>query len=395
MKAAFALSKEQRIDELAKALLREYMHRKGYKKTLAAFDEENPRSESTISSRLAMNETMALGVMAARNKATRNPPYATIMEMLCAHRLRKRNLVHQKAATSEVSEGGGEESGAAGKPTVCFDPNDFDNYNSSDEEAALEGAVTAHRAAIEARKAENEELVAAGKKKKKKDKEQKKDKEKKKDKSEKGEKKKKAGGLDPALEAAKATVSSLPIGKDSSAALQRGSGWVPGANIHIPEVGLGSGGGDRPLEALSNPPSFLAGSGMHLSTDRVQADPSQQWEGSLKDRKGSFNSGSGSGSLSPESSFREDPALNVSPDHFKKLYNPNAKSEKGVLSSRSGNMQGVSFAAAMAKDKEAMKAAAAGKGAAVADSPGGTNGSSPTSNGEKKGRRVKILVDDP
>lgn len=41
----------ERIGELAKALLREFMHKRGYKETLKAFDAECPRGSGTLDSR--------------------------------------------------------------------------------------------------------------------------------------------------------------------------------------------------------------------------------------------------------------------------------------------------------------------------------------------------------
>eukprot|EP00760_Papus_ankaliazontas_P012805 PhM_4_TR15565/c0_g1_i1/m.98406 len=97
--AAAALSAPERVEELAQALLREFMHKKKYYKTLQQFDTEKPRTEKTIGSRSVMNDLMAL--TSVRERLTHSDDCevdvkaATIMEVLCAQRLGKRSLAHE------------------------------------------------------------------------------------------------------------------------------------------------------------------------------------------------------------------------------------------------------------------------------------------------------------
>lgn len=82
---------EEEVEQLAQALLREYMHKKGFLKTLQKFDVENPRNERTITSRAVMHCSMHLAPIVGRELGTTNNKklQVTFMELLCSYRLRK------------------------------------------------------------------------------------------------------------------------------------------------------------------------------------------------------------------------------------------------------------------------------------------------------------------
>ena len=84
----FDLPHDDQVDLLAQALLREYMHKKKFKATLEAFDEENPRNEKTVSQRSVMCELMYLSTEVQTGLKSRG--IDTIMEMLCAGRVEKK-----------------------------------------------------------------------------------------------------------------------------------------------------------------------------------------------------------------------------------------------------------------------------------------------------------------
>lgn len=92
-----SLSTREQVDLLAQALLREYMHRRGFRETLKTFDAENPRDERTISSRAIMQSLLNIPVAGrisrlrptkGANGKDQNP---TFMEELCSYRLTKRS----------------------------------------------------------------------------------------------------------------------------------------------------------------------------------------------------------------------------------------------------------------------------------------------------------------
>lgn len=144
------LPARQQIDLLAQALLREYMHRKGYKGTLAAFDSENPRTEITISSRQLMTQLMQLHKMQDRNrmaasaatsssasskKSSQKEPsaansgglFSTIMEILCSYRIRKRAI--------RTIQSGNSDPASLEKLNVFLRTIGCGNEDSSDDEA--------------------------------------------------------------------------------------------------------------------------------------------------------------------------------------------------------------------------------------------------------------------
>eukprot|EP00667_Euglena_gracilis_P024666 EG_transcript_28498 len=67
------------VELLSQALLREYMHKKGFRATLAQFDVEQPRTSKSISSRLQMSRMLDLSPTGAA--------YTTFMEMIIEARL--------------------------------------------------------------------------------------------------------------------------------------------------------------------------------------------------------------------------------------------------------------------------------------------------------------------
>ena len=80
------------LDEVAKALLREYMHKRGHVDALRAFDEEDPRTPHTIQSRKLMAELMFL--------PPGSKPKGSVMEHVCAARIRKRFCSADEAAVA-------------------------------------------------------------------------------------------------------------------------------------------------------------------------------------------------------------------------------------------------------------------------------------------------------
>ncbi|CCW62059.1 unnamed protein product [Phytomonas sp. EM1] len=96
----YSMPHEQQVQLLSDALLREFMHRRGFLDTLKTFDEENPRDVDTISSRALMSDLMALD--AKSQQRLKSQGIETIMEMLCALRVEHRQEVEQLAAEANA-----------------------------------------------------------------------------------------------------------------------------------------------------------------------------------------------------------------------------------------------------------------------------------------------------
>eukprot|EP01065_Artemidia_motanka_P048176 TRINITY_DN7719_c0_g1_i1.p1 TRINITY_DN7719_c0_g1~~TRINITY_DN7719_c0_g1_i1.p1 ORF type:complete len:666 (+),score=182.92 TRINITY_DN7719_c0_g1_i1:93-2090(+) len=90
------------VDELAQALLREFMHRKNFLQTLAAFDRESPRSSRTIASRLLMGDMMHIQDTQRRMKEEGRDA-ETIMGMLCMLRMERRDRANAREGDDDSS----------------------------------------------------------------------------------------------------------------------------------------------------------------------------------------------------------------------------------------------------------------------------------------------------
>lgn len=154
-----SLSTSQQVDLLAQALLREFLHRRGFRDTLRAFDEECPRGESTISSRMVMRRLLNIPVAGRQSRLVPSPqskaPPATLMEEVCSHRLVKREYT---------------------KHLIVNESNMFEQDPSDSERDRLVARVQERETAIavaEAQKAEGLRLLAEREEKKRKKKEKK------------------------------------------------------------------------------------------------------------------------------------------------------------------------------------------------------------------------------
>ncbi|KPA86142.1 hypothetical protein ABB37_00392 [Leptomonas pyrrhocoris] len=92
----YTMIHEDQVQLLSDALLREYMHRRGFRATLKAFDEEHPRDDNTISSRAVMSDLMAL--QPDDQQRMKGEGIETIMEMLCNLRVERRVEVEKLTA---------------------------------------------------------------------------------------------------------------------------------------------------------------------------------------------------------------------------------------------------------------------------------------------------------
>eukprot|EP01062_Namystynia_karyoxenos_P033296 TRINITY_DN24500_c1_g1_i1.p1 TRINITY_DN24500_c1_g1~~TRINITY_DN24500_c1_g1_i1.p1 ORF type:complete len:733 (+),score=212.54 TRINITY_DN24500_c1_g1_i1:86-2284(+) len=99
----WSCSREEQVEELAQALLREYMHRKGFRDTLAAFDQEQPRTARTIGSRALMGDMMHIQKMQQQAKQS-GAKNVTIMGMLAESRLQRRDRALASGGATDESD---------------------------------------------------------------------------------------------------------------------------------------------------------------------------------------------------------------------------------------------------------------------------------------------------
>jgi hypothetical protein len=367
------LSPSEAVEQLAQALLREYMHRKGAKATLAIFDEENPRTEKTIGSRAVMTSLMHMEAIQARNKR-RPQPLATFMEQLCGYRLRKRSISKQSTHRDELDS---DEDATMRVPSA---PPRDDVANATSRRDALHHRLQEVTRAREAALAAVSAATPAGTKVKreKKTKEHTTDTGEPGHKAEKKSKKSKKlsaddnpsgsrGNFDP-LGLAGSTVNvntnDLELSSSLLAAGRRGSWsapsgsavgqkWNPGSGSNVPEVGLGAGAGAVGTgagdEGPRAPPKYLAGAGMELMGTRVRAaasrDDVRHFADSPPKRKSSFTAAVDDEPQTPEDTL-------LPPDYFQSKYNPAAKGQPVLKKTSPPGPQAASPASVSSEPKD-------------------------------------------
>lgn len=82
------------VEEVSSSLVREYLSRKGLKKTIACMDEEHPRTVASINNRSHLRQILSLDHLYKQNKIE-NSPFKTLLEIIVKFMI--------KSATAEVN----------------------------------------------------------------------------------------------------------------------------------------------------------------------------------------------------------------------------------------------------------------------------------------------------
>lgn len=72
------------VEEVSSSLVREYLSRKGLKKTIACMDEEHPRTVTSINNRSHLRQILSLDTLYKKNKIE-NSPFKTLLEIIVKH----------------------------------------------------------------------------------------------------------------------------------------------------------------------------------------------------------------------------------------------------------------------------------------------------------------------
>ncbi|XP_026201038.1 probable ubiquitin carboxyl-terminal hydrolase MINDY-4 [Anabas testudineus] len=72
------------VEEVSSSLVREYLSRKGLKKTIACMDEEHPRTEASINNRSQLRQILNIEHLYGQNKI-QNSPLKTLLEIIVKH----------------------------------------------------------------------------------------------------------------------------------------------------------------------------------------------------------------------------------------------------------------------------------------------------------------------
>ncbi|XP_056132879.1 probable ubiquitin carboxyl-terminal hydrolase MINDY-4 [Lampris incognitus] len=72
------------VEDVSSSLVREYLSRKGLKRTMACLDEEHPRTEASINNRSDLRQILHMEGLYKKNKVQKNP-LRTLLEMMVKH----------------------------------------------------------------------------------------------------------------------------------------------------------------------------------------------------------------------------------------------------------------------------------------------------------------------
>ncbi|KAI5610428.1 putative ubiquitin carboxyl-terminal hydrolase MINDY-4 [Silurus asotus] len=124
------------VQEVAAAVVREYLSRKGLKKTIACMDEEFPRTNSSINNRSELCRVLHLESLYKKNKCDEQP-MKTMLEIMTKERMKKGGDVRRhpsqtdQSLEKDSSKPPSEPASAA--PSIANDDDD-DYYDDYDEE---------------------------------------------------------------------------------------------------------------------------------------------------------------------------------------------------------------------------------------------------------------------
>ncbi|XP_022071808.1 probable ubiquitin carboxyl-terminal hydrolase MINDY-4 isoform X2 [Acanthochromis polyacanthus] len=76
------------VEEVSSSLVREYLSRKGLKRTMACMDEEHPRTEASINNRSQLRHILNIEDLYRKNKV-QDSPLKTLLEMIVKHHIER------------------------------------------------------------------------------------------------------------------------------------------------------------------------------------------------------------------------------------------------------------------------------------------------------------------
>ncbi|XP_032381729.1 probable ubiquitin carboxyl-terminal hydrolase MINDY-4 isoform X1 [Etheostoma spectabile] len=74
------------VEEVSLSIVREYLSRKGLRRTIACMDEEHPRTEASVNNRSHLRQILNMEGLYRKNKAL-NSPLKTLLEIIVKHRI--------------------------------------------------------------------------------------------------------------------------------------------------------------------------------------------------------------------------------------------------------------------------------------------------------------------
>ncbi|XP_035997073.1 probable ubiquitin carboxyl-terminal hydrolase MINDY-4 isoform X2 [Fundulus heteroclitus] len=89
------------VEEVSSSLVREYLSRKGLKRTIACMDEEHPRTQASINNRSLLKQLLNIEDLYRKNKVQKSP-LKTLLEIIVKHHIER--LRPEKIPTGEAAE---------------------------------------------------------------------------------------------------------------------------------------------------------------------------------------------------------------------------------------------------------------------------------------------------
>ncbi|XP_058495019.1 probable ubiquitin carboxyl-terminal hydrolase MINDY-4 isoform X2 [Solea solea] len=111
-------------EEVSSSLVREYLSRKGLRKTIACMDEEHPRTESSINNRSHLRQILNMESLYRDNKV-QSSPLKTLLEIIVKHHIAGHN--HDNITSGESAAALGLVASPAVTPTVIRHTNKEDS----------------------------------------------------------------------------------------------------------------------------------------------------------------------------------------------------------------------------------------------------------------------------
>ncbi|KAI9519300.1 hypothetical protein NQZ68_029467 [Dissostichus eleginoides] len=122
------------VEEVASSVVREYLNRKGLKRTIACMDEEHPRTKASINNRSHLRQILHMEGLYSNNKA-QNSPLKTLLEIIVKHHFEglKQDKIPSNESDPRLSDQA--KSWTSNSPAVT--PTVMNNKNTEDSTTAF------------------------------------------------------------------------------------------------------------------------------------------------------------------------------------------------------------------------------------------------------------------
>lgn len=90
------------VEEVSSSLVREYLSRKGLKRTMACMDEEHPRTETSINNRSHLRQILNMEGLYRKNKV-QSSPLKTLLEIIVKHHMKGPLQAAERVSLTSVS----------------------------------------------------------------------------------------------------------------------------------------------------------------------------------------------------------------------------------------------------------------------------------------------------